>query len=61
MIIIPTAAAMGIIATSYLIDVSKFDYRISGMYAENAVTVAKRELAWEVDYQREAQCQQKMK
>lgn len=32
-----------------------------GMFIDNIVTVAKRELAWEVDYKREAQCTKKFK
>lgn len=32
-----------------------------GMFLENLMTVAKRELAWEVDYLREAECTKKFK
>ncbi|KAF5302370.1 hypothetical protein FQA39_LY10409 [Lamprigera yunnana] len=32
-----------------------------GMFIENVVVVAKRELAWEVDYSREAECTKKFK
>ncbi|XP_060531781.1 atypical kinase COQ8B, mitochondrial [Cylas formicarius] len=32
-----------------------------GMFLENLMTVAKRELAWEVDYRREAECTRKFK
>lgn len=32
-----------------------------GMFVENLVTVAKRELAWEVDYKREAECTKKFR
>ncbi|XP_044749020.1 atypical kinase COQ8B, mitochondrial [Coccinella septempunctata] len=32
-----------------------------GMFLENLMTVAKRELAWEVDYKREAECTKKFK
>ncbi|XP_071440807.1 atypical kinase COQ8B, mitochondrial [Hetaerina americana] len=32
-----------------------------GMFIDNIVTVAKRELAWEVDYEREAECTKKFK
>lgn len=28
----------------------------TGLFAENALRVAKKELAWEVDYEREAEC-----
>lgn len=34
---------------------------ILGMFIENVVEVAKRELAWEVDYEREAECTKKFK
>lgn len=30
-----------------------------GMFIDNLVEVAKRELAWEVDYEREAECTRK--
>lgn len=32
-----------------------------GMFIDNVIRVAKRELAWEVDYQREAECTRKFK
>lgn len=32
-----------------------------GMFIDNVVEVAKRELAWEVDYIREAECTRKYK
>lgn len=32
-----------------------------GMFLENLMTVAKRELAWEVNYVREAECTQKFR
>lgn len=32
-----------------------------GMFIDNLVEVAQRELAWEVDYQREAECTKKYK
>lgn len=32
-----------------------------GMFIDNLVIVAKRELAWEVDYIREAECTRKFK
>lgn len=32
-----------------------------GMFIDNVVEVAKKELAWEVDYLREAECTRKFK
>lgn len=40
-----------------IIDLSSFSFL--GMYVEEFITVAKRELSWEVDYVREAECTKK--
>jgi aarF domain-containing kinase len=32
---------------------------ISALFIDNIITVAKRELAWEVDYERESECTKK--
>lgn len=40
---------------------SKFTFLLSGLYVENVMEVAKIELAWEVDYVREAECGRKFK
>jgi aarF domain-containing kinase len=32
---------------------------ISALFIDNLITVAKRELAWEVDYERESECTKK--
>jgi aarF domain-containing kinase len=34
---------------------------ISALFIDNLITVAKRELAWEVDYVRESECTKKFK
>ena len=41
--------------------IKRYFHQISGMFIDNLVDVAKRELAWEVDYEREAECTKKFK
>lgn len=36
-------------------------FHLTGMYIDNLVEVAKRELSWEVDYEREKECTRKFK